>query len=297
MKKLLLVAAFTGLTALSAGQYITTDIEGSNMHLELTNHTDRNIVYYVDSDNNPNTGITCSRIKGADLAIANGEYYDFIGEDGECDWDWDYADGDWDRGAHDLQVPLSTIAKADAIKITAHAYNGDWDRTYDFTKYGDDENEMKQVAIDTTYDVVADGLILFRVVSGKGDANTISQKLIDAAPALGKGWGLAHDEDMVATLQAKSDAGKLNDDGEDYLAKIKARGAVRILGFCNPNKAVKATYVATPVTSMMPCRISVFDLDDGSVGISLINATDPKFKGVMDDLKRIIENAIENAVE
>jgi len=295
MKKLLLVAAVTGLTALSAGQYITTDVEGSNMHLKLTNHTDTNIVYYVDSDNNPDTGMTCCNIKGADFLISNGEYYNFVGENGECDWDWDYAGGNWDRGAHDIQVPLSTIAKADAINITARAYNGDWDRTYDFAKYGDDSNEMKHVTVNSTYSVQASGLLLFRVVSGKGDANAIAEKLINAAPALGKGWGLASDkddhkadEDMVATLSSKD----LNGDGEDYLTQIKNRGSVRILGFCNPNKAVKATATAAPVTAMMPCRISVFDRDDGSVGISLINATDPKFKPIMDDLKQIIENAV-----
>ena len=295
MKKLLLATAFAGLTALSAGEYITTEVQGDNMHLELTKHTDRNIVYYVDSDNNPETGMTCCRIKGADLIIANGQYYDFQGNDGECDWDWDYVGGDWERGKHNMDVPLSTIATANAINITARAYDGDWDRTYDFTKYGDNDNEMKHVRIDTTYSVLSDGLILYRTVVGKGTADEISARLITEAPALGKGWGLAHDEDMVKTLQAKEKAGKLNPEAKKYLRKIEERGSVRILGFCNPNKATKATLKAPPVTSMMPCRISVFDLDkeNGVVGISLINATDPKFKEVMDDLLEIIANAVE----
>jgi len=262
MKKLLIAAAFSGLTALSAGQYITTDIEGSNMHLELTKHTDTNIVYYVDSDNNPNTGITCCRIKGADFAIANGEYYDFVGEDGECDWDWDYVGGDWDRGAHDLEVPLSTIAQASAIKITAQAYDSDWDRTYDFAKYGEDENEMKQVAIDsnnlTDEYPVPDG-----VTAGEA---------ADAIVAAVNGY-VNHDNNDKKdwqVLQITKVKGSDNDP-HNYLA---VDGKTYILKICNGRYAEGLLHHAEdrPLSVMMPCTITVYTKEDGSIVIAMTKA-------------------------
>jgi len=299
MKKLLIATTLSGFVALNAGQHIVTEVQGENLHLALTAHTDKNIVYFVDSDNNPATGLTCDNVKGIDFKIKNGEYYNYVGNDGECskeglkfiDKKWEKVGGEKKAGAHDLLVPLSVIAEADMINITAKAYDTLWKETYDYTQYGSDHKQMKEV--DLRYNTVAGNLILFRVVSNKGTADEIADRMIESAKALGKGWGLAHDEDMVETLQKKADAGKLNEQGQDYLEKIKERGSVRILGFCNPNKAVKATYVAPPVTSMMPCRISVVDLGGNKVGISLVNATDPKFKPVMDDLKAIIDGALQ----
>ena len=142
------------------------------------------------------------------------------------------------------------------------------------------------------YDVISNGLILYREVEGKGSADELADKLKTEAKNLKKGWGVAHDENMIDTLQKKDDEHKLDEEGKKYFTKAKARGSVRIIGLCNANKAAKATYTATPVSAMMPCRISLFDLDNGKVGISLINATDPKFKPVMDDLKQIIANTV-----
>jgi len=295
----LLAVLLTNSVLINAGEYILADFESDTLHLSIKDgkKVKENMQFYIDSDNNPNTGITCDsgNVKGADYLIENGLYMRFTGADGTCEWEWSHIGGSWESGDYDVSVPLSDIGLKGTqdIKVGAHTRDSEWKLKYNYNQYGEDKNEMKQVsgaALD------ADGMMLEYTVTDGRSADVVKDNVLQAiidAP----GWGLpdiyvehgearGHGayEDLQVTLQEKH---------EHNSNVIVPENPIYIMGLCNAVKAGMASSRFPSVTAMMPCRISVYTKDDGLVGISMMNATSPLFEAVITDMKKIIKDAID----
>lgn len=107
-----------------------------------------------------------------------------------------------------------------------------------------------------------------------GDFDSALAKTIDALKS--GGFGVLTEIDVKETLKKK-----LNVDHLPY----------KILGACNPPLAHRALTVAPEVGLLLPCNVTVRQLEDGAIEVALV---DPMtMLGVVDhpDLKPIAEEA------
>ncbi len=108
----------------------------------------------------------------------------------------------------------------------------------------------------------------------KTDYETALSRVLDAISA--EGFGVMTEVDVKATLKQK-----LNLDFRRY----------KIIGACNPSIAHRALIVEPLVTLLLPCNITVDEVADNEVSVSVLN---PHFVGEVlenDDLVSIMEEA------
>ncbi len=71
-----------------------------------------------------------------------------------------------------------------------------------------------------------------------------------------EGFGVLTEIDIQATMKKKL--------GKDYLPHL-------ILGACNPVYADKVLSIAPQISTMLPCNVTLRELEDGGVEISIID--------------------------
>jgi len=280
MKKLLIVAALTGFTALTAGQYILANIEGDKLHLNIKDdaHTDTNMQYYIDVDNNANTGMTCgsTRVKGADYLIENGAFYRYEGDDGKCTFEWDHFAGDWDRGVYNVFVPLGDIglSKDKTIKVGAAAWDSDWDLSYKYNKYGSDEDEMKTISLN------GNPLTIEHLVPSGVSAKKAADTLVEAVNSYRNPDTGNSDWQVLRIEKVKNKNNEYEEDGYEktegnYLAVKDEDGHAHtfIMKLCNGIYADGLLEHASdrPISMLMPCTVTVYERG-GKVYIATMNA-------------------------
>ena len=114
---------------------------------------------------------------------------------------------------------------------------------------------------------------------------------ISAATAALKeeGFGVLTEIDVKATLKAKIDA--------DYRPYV-------ILGACNPNLAYKALQAEPELGLLLPCNVIVYDNEDGTSTVSIINplmmlgvADNPELQPIAEEanarLRRVVDNLLQ----
>lgn len=101
----------------------------------------------------------------------------------------------------------------------------------------------------------------------------------------GEGFGILTEIDVKATMKKKLDV-----DFRPYL----------ILGACNPPLAYKALNIDAAIGLFLPCNVTVDQLEEGLVRISLIDplmmsefVDDPRIQPVADDARARLERVAE----
>jgi len=278
MKKLLIIAALTGFTALTAGQYIEANFEDDELHLNIKDgaHADTNMQYYLDVDNNVDTGYTSDGItKGADYLIENGAFFKYTGNG--SNWEWDEFGGDWEYETYDVYVPLDEIELdvKSTIKVGAIAWDDDWDISYIYNKYGADENQMKLVTVSNNPLTIE-----HRIPSGVS-AKEAADALVKAVNSYEnqdnngkKDWQVLRIEKVKTASDGYAKNGHEKTEG-NYLA-VKGNEDhphTFIMKICNGRYAdgLLEHESDRPISMMMPCTLTVYERG-GKVYIATMNA-------------------------
>lgn len=92
-----------------------------------------------------------------------------------------------------------------------------------------------------------------KIVSGKGFSTVRSEA---EAALKEEGFGILTEIDFQATMKKKL--------GKDYLPHV-------ILGACNPTYADKVVSIEPHISTMLPCNVTVREMDNGDIEVSAID--------------------------
>lgn len=117
----------------------------------------------------------------------------------------------------------------------------------------------------------------------KQDFSTAKEKVTEALKS--EGFGVLTEIDIQATMKKKLD--------KDYLPFV-------ILGACNPVFADKVLSIDPNMSAMLPCNVSLRELESGEIEISAIDpiaAMASVGHGDIEPLAKEVRNKLANAVE